>query len=107
VSLDDRKRMLELLAFPRGRSASRAYDDTRMVSRERRGKWVLKLRSGQPRQWKVDASLAALRRPFRPRCIEVDGKRLSGKRWSYSERKRVLRMELRAKRARIATLRRC
>ena len=107
VSLGDRERTLELLAFPRGRSASRAYDDTRMLSRERRGKWVLKLRSRQPRRWKVDASLATLRRPFRPRCVELDGTRLSGNRWSYSKRKRVLRVKVRAKRARIAARRRC
>ena len=107
TSLRDRRRTLELLAFPRGRSGSRAYDDTRMLSRERRGKWVLKLRSKQRRRWKLDASLAGLRRPFRPRCVELDGGRLSGKRWSYSKRKRVLRVKVRAKRARLAALRRC
>jgi alpha-glucosidase (family GH31 glycosyl hydrolase) len=107
VSLRDRKRTLELLAFPRGRSGSRAYDDTRMLSRERPGKWVLKLRSAQRRRWRVDASLATLRDSFRPRCVELDGRRLSGKRWSYSKRKRVLHVNVRAKRAEIAALRRC
>jgi alpha-D-xyloside xylohydrolase len=102
VSLNDRKGTLELLAFPRGRSGSRAYDDTRMLSRERRGRWVLKLRSNQRRRWKVDASLAGLRRPFRPRSVELEGKRLSGNRWRYWKRDRVLRVKVRAKRARIA-----
>ena len=55
----------------------------------------------------VDASLAGLRRPFRPHCVELDGGRLSPKRWSYSKRKRVLRVKVRAKRARIIALRRC
>jgi alpha-D-xyloside xylohydrolase len=94
TSLRDRRRRLELLAFPRGRSASRAYDNTRMVSRERRGRWRLELRDKTRRRWKIDASLATLRHPFRPSCVVVDGKPLSGERWNYMHRQRRLRLRI-------------
>jgi hypothetical protein len=107
VSLRERRRRLELIAFPRGRSAGRVYEKERLISRERRGGWRLRIRGEVRRTWGIEASLATLRRPFRPRCVRVDGRRLSGDRWSYSRRKRRLRLELRARRARIAVRARC
>ena len=107
VSLGERKRRIHLLAFPRGRSAARAYQSERLVSRERRGAWRLRIRGEVRREWRIEASLSTLRHPFRPRCVKVDGGRLSGKRWSYSKRHRRLRIGVRARRARIAVLARC
>ena len=49
----------------------------------------------------IDASLATLRHPFRPRCVVVDGNPLSGERWNYMHRQRRLRIALRARRATI------
>jgi alpha-glucosidase (family GH31 glycosyl hydrolase) len=107
TSLRERKRTLEVLAFPRGRSGARVYENERLVSREEKGKWRLRIRGKVRRRWTIDASLATLRDPFHPRCVEVDGKPLSKKRWSYSERKRRLRIAVRAKRARIVARERC
>ena len=76
VSLADRKRKLDVLAFPRGRSASRAYGNVKLISRERGGKWRLKIKGKQRRRYKIDASLATLRNPFTPECATVKGKPL-------------------------------
>ena len=107
TSLRDRRRRLELLAFPRGRSASGVYEKERVISREGNGRWRLRIRGKVRRRWTIDASLATLRDPFHPRCVAVDGKPLSKKRWSYSEGKRVLRIAVRAKRAQIVARARC
>jgi alpha-glucosidase (family GH31 glycosyl hydrolase) len=107
ISLRDRRRRLEVLAFPRGRSAASVYESERLVSRERRGAWRLRIRGEVRRRWRIEASLSTLRRPFRPRCVEVNGGRLSGERWSYSKRQRRLTIDVRARRARIAVRSRC
>jgi alpha-glucosidase (family GH31 glycosyl hydrolase) len=107
VSLADRKRRLDVLAFPRGRSASRAYGNVKLISRERDGKWRLKIKSTQRRMYKIDASLATLRRPFAPECVTVKGKPLSGESWSYSKGTRLVRIKVRAKRTAIAARARC
>jgi alpha-glucosidase (family GH31 glycosyl hydrolase) len=102
TSLRDRKKRLELMAFPRGRSASRFYGDERLRSRELHGKWRLKINGKIRRHYKIEASLAALRHPFEPQSVTVKGKPLSKKRWNYSHRKRLLSLEVRARRANIA-----
>jgi hypothetical protein len=107
VSLADRKRKLDVLAFPRGRSASRAYGNGKLISRERGGKWRLKIKGKQRRKYKIDASFATLRHPFAPECVTVKGKQLSGKAWSYSKGKRLVRIKVRAKRTAIAVRARC
>jgi hypothetical protein len=107
VSLSDRKRRLEVLAFPRGRSASQAYGNAKLISRERGRKWRLEVKGKQRRGYKIDASLATLRNPFTPECVTVKGKPLSGKAWSYSKRERLVRIKLRARRAAIVARARC
>ncbi len=107
TSLRDRRHRLEVLAFPRGRSSARVYGKERLQSRERRGSWRLGIRGAVHRRWKIDASLATLRHSFRPRCVTVNGKPLSAKRWGYSKRKRVLRIEVRARRATIVARANC
>jgi Glycosyl hydrolases family 31 len=107
TSLRDRKNHLELIAFPRGRSASRFLGQERLLSRELRGKWRLKIKGKLRRHYTIEASLATLRRPFEPRCVTATGEPLSRKRWSYSTRRRLLRLDVRAKRANIAIRARC
>ena len=107
TSLRDRKHRLQVIAFPRGRSAARVYGKERLLSREGRRRWTLKIRARARRKYEIEASLAALRRPFRPRCVELNGRRLPGKRWGYSKAKRLLRLNVRAKRARVDVLARC
>ena len=57
VRLRDRADQLELLAFPRGHSVSRFYDDGRIASIERPGRWTLRVRGNRGRSCRA-ASLA-------------------------------------------------
>jgi sulfoquinovosidase len=99
-SLAEQRRRLDLLAFPRGRSRATFLEGEMLVSRERRGGvWKLAIRGERKRRWRIEASLATLRRPFVPRCVLVGGKRLSKRRWSYGERKRRIAIGLKARRA--------
>jgi alpha-D-xyloside xylohydrolase len=107
VSLADRKHKLDVLAFPRGRSASRAYGNVKLLSRERGARWRLKIKSEQRHRYKIEASLATLRHPFAAECVTVKGKPLSGKSWSYSKGKRLVRIKVRARRATIVARARC
>ena len=101
VRLADRQNRLRLLAVPRGRSRSRLPDGGRASSAERRrgGRWILRLRMPRRTLFTVEASLGSLRRPFRPRRVLLNGKRLSRKRWRYDRRARRLRVRIRARRA--------
>ena len=45
-------------------------------------------------QLDLEASLSTLRHPFRPRVVEVDGRRLSGG-WGYDPETKVLRVNAR------------
>jgi sulfoquinovosidase len=96
VSLRDRRGRRVLLAFPRGSSSARLEDGGVLRSREGRGEWRLSIRSRRTRRWQVEASLATLRRPFRPCAVEATGGRLV--RWSYDRRRRVLAAVLSARR---------
>jgi alpha-glucosidase (family GH31 glycosyl hydrolase) len=104
VSLRERRGERVLLAFPRGRSSARLGDGGRLRSSEGRGEWRLELRSRRTRRWTIEASLAALRRPFRPCAVEAEGGSL--RRWRFDRRKRVLRAEFSARRGEL-TVRAC
>ena len=101
VRLDERRRRMVLLAFPRGRSGADFNEDERLVSRERRGAWKLAIHGDRKRRYRVRASLGTLRHPFRPRRVEVGGKRLSPRRWHYDRRTRVLSFGAKLKRGKV------
>lgn len=100
VRMADRAGRLRLLAVPRGASASPLPDGGRAGSLERRRHWTLRLR-GPSTRWSIEASLAALRHPFHPRAVLVNGRRLARKRWSYDRATRVLRLEVSGARLRV------
>ena len=54
----------------------------------------------------VEASLGSLRRPFRPRRVLLNGKRLSRKRWRYDRRAKRLRVRARGRRVTLDVRRR-
>jgi alpha-glucosidase (family GH31 glycosyl hydrolase) len=83
VRLRDRAGRLELLAFPRGHSVSRFYDDGRIASIERPGRWTLRIHGNRGRSYGLQASLGTLKRPLRPCRVLVDGRRLPGSGWDY------------------------
>ncbi|HEU4656308.1 MAG TPA: TIM-barrel domain-containing protein [Capillimicrobium sp.] len=99
VKLADRRDDLVLLGFPRGRSAGRFDADGRWRSRERAGSWRLSLRAARTRDVRLQASLGALRDPFVPCSVRVDGDRLARSAWSYDRGARVLTARFAARRA--------
>jgi alpha-glucosidase len=99
VSLSDRARSRELLAFPRGRSEAWFDGDERLVSREGRGRWTLDIRARRTRSWGLAASLATLERPFRPCAVLVRGRPIRKWRWLAAEG--VLRANARLRSGRI------
>ncbi len=108
VRLADRADRLRLLAVPRGRTRARLPDGGRVLSdeRSRRGRWVLTLRTPRRTLFTVEASLGSLRRPFRPRRVLANGRRLARKRWSYDRRARRLSVRVRGRRVKLDVRRR-
>ena len=106
LRLADRSRRLDLVAFPRGRRRGWIGPGERYLSSERRGRWTLTLRAVKRRRYRLYASLGTLRRPFRPCRIYARGKRVRRRAWSYSRRRRTLRVSFRMRSGRLV-VRRC
>jgi sulfoquinovosidase len=101
VSLGERRGRLRLLAFPRGDSSSRFYENGSLRSREGRNRWTLAVSGGGVRRFALEASLATLQRPLRPCEITVDGKPLPPHRWSVRGGGSVLAVDFGGPRARL------
>jgi alpha-glucosidase (family GH31 glycosyl hydrolase) len=99
VSLRERSGQRAVLAFPRGRSAARLDGGGVLSAREGERSWTLSVRSRRVRRWTLQASLATLRRPFRPCEVSAARGRLGG--WRFDRRTRVLRATLLGRRARL------
>lgn len=107
VHLFQRRRRMTLLAFPRGRSRTMFNEGELLRSAEGRRRWVLKVRGARRRVYRLQASLATLRRPFRPCAVTVGGRRVSKRTWRYRPGSRVFTLRFRAKRSRVVVQRRC
>ncbi|HET6830852.1 MAG TPA: TIM-barrel domain-containing protein [Solirubrobacterales bacterium] len=94
VGLDDARGRLHVLAFPRGTTAARFGRRGRLRSSERGRGWRLEVDSPRPIRIDLEASMATLANPFRPRIVKLDGRRL-GNGWSYDRADRVLRIRRR------------
>ncbi len=99
VSLREREGRRVLLAFPRGRSAAALEDGGGLGSRELDdgSGWRLSVNGARSRRWQIQASLGALKRPFRPCRVSAAGDARLGS-WRYDARTRVLRATLRVRR---------
>ena len=106
LRLADRARRLDLVAWPRGRRRGRLGPGERFLSSERRGRWTLTLRGKRRRRYRLQASLAALRRPFRPCRVSAGGRKLRRRAWRYDRRRRVLSASFRLRSGRVV-VRRC
>ena len=95
VPLARRRGRLDLIAFPRRRWRGSFHTGEAIVSRARRNHWRLTVRGERRRRYSVQASLATLRRPFRP-CSVTVGRRPV--RFRYRHRTRVLRARFRVRR---------
>jgi hypothetical protein len=100
VQLRDRRRRLTLLAFPRGSLDRVLAPGVRMRAREHRRGWDLRLRARRTHAYRLTASLATLRRPFRPCAVALDGRPLARRAWRYDRRARVLRARFRVRNGR-------
>ena len=107
VHLRERRYRLHVLAFPRGISRADLGTGVRALSVERRGRWSLRLRAARKKHaFRLQASLANLRRPFRPCSVRLRGRRLKRRLWSYDRRTRVFRAHFKVKRGTLV-VRRC
>jgi len=97
VRLDERRNRMSLLAFPRGRSKAAFNEGERLTSRERRGRWTLRIRGKRARRYEVRATLGTLRHPFVPRSVRVDGRELAERAWNYRRGARVIRIRARVR----------
>lgn len=93
VSLADRADRLDLLAFPRGRSSAAMFENERLISRERRGSWTLRIEGDRKRTYRISASLGTLRRALIPRRVSVRGERLAAADWSFDRGSGVVEIE--------------
>jgi hypothetical protein len=89
VHLRDRASRMTLLAFPRGSSKAEIGPDEVVRSSQRPGRWRLVVNGKRARRYSLQASL-----PFHACTVNA-------KRWSYDRKTRVLRVEFRARVARI------
>jgi alpha-glucosidase (family GH31 glycosyl hydrolase) len=99
VHAEDRP-ALRILAFPHGGSSGRFNRSERLDSLEyrRTARWRLRIVGARARVYALQASLLTLHRPFAPRCVTLDGRRLGPRAWSYDANTGALRATFRAKR---------
>jgi len=107
VNLYERRGRMTLLAFPRGRSSAVFNEGERLRSVEGRRRWTLTIGGSRRRAYRLQASLATLRRPFRPCAVSVRGRRLARRAWTYRGQSRRLTARFRVKRGRLVVHRRC
>jgi alpha-glucosidase (family GH31 glycosyl hydrolase) len=102
VQLRDRRRRLTLLAFPRGSLDRVLAPGVRVRAREHRRGWDLRLRARRTHSYRLTASLATLRRRFRPCHVTLRGRPLARRAWRYDATTRVLRARFRVRDGRLA-----
>ena len=106
VRMRDRRRRLDLIAVPRGRTRARMFERERLASIEGRGGWRLKVAGRSRRTYRLQASMATLRRPFRPCSVVAAGRALPRSAWSYRAGTAVLKATFTMERGTLS-VRRC
>jgi alpha-glucosidase (family GH31 glycosyl hydrolase) len=96
VRLDEVRRRLHLLAFPRGRTSSPVGDGGKLKSKEKKGRWRLGIVGVKRHRVELEALLTTLKRDIDPCVVRVGGKQLKRKAWS--EKKGVLTATFRTRR---------
>ena len=72
-----------VLAFPRGETTGRIYDDGTWTSTEAEGLWTLSLENDKERTIHLEASMSTLAQPFDVCGVSLDGTALLDDDWSY------------------------
>ena len=107
VHLRDRLNRMQLLAFPRGNSRASIGVGETVRSSESASGWRLAVSGKRERRYAVQASFATLRRPFRPCAVELRGRPLARRAWSYDRGTRVLRASVSLRSGALVARRRC
>jgi hypothetical protein len=76
-------------------------------SRERARGWRLAVTGKRTRRYSLQASLATLRRPFRPCGVRLRGRALRKRAWSYDRGTRVLRVSFKVRSGTLVARRSC
>ncbi|MCB0857986.1 MAG: glycoside hydrolase family 31 protein [Solirubrobacterales bacterium] len=93
TGLDDNRRKLHLIAFPRGKSSTGYMKSGTISSREGRRNWQLRITGAGYVGLHLEASLHTLTHLFRPRTVWVGGRELRrGTDWFFNRRSGVLRV---------------
>lgn len=101
---------VELLAFPRGRSAARFLAGERLTSVEHRssvehsGRWELTVHGARERTYRLQASLGTLEHHLTPCRVTLDGRPLPADAWTYDPASEVLTARFAARTARLVVL---
>jgi alpha-glucosidase (family GH31 glycosyl hydrolase) len=90
IHASDRDHLLHVLAFPRGETAGKFYDDGTWTSVEGDGTWTLTLENSTERTIHLEATTRTLTQPFDICGVDLDGTPLSEQDWSYDEATGVL-----------------
>jgi len=90
IHASDRDALLHVLAFPRGETAGKFYDDGTWTSTEADGSWTLTLENSVERAIQLEASTRTLDQPFDVCGINLDGTPVPEADWSYDPATGVL-----------------
>lgn len=102
VNLTDRKNLRKLIAFPRGHSVTKfdargwIRSSERTTAGTRPREWKLAIKDPTARIWEIESTLSTLRKPFVPKCVKRNGRKLSRNLWDYAPRKRLFKVKLKA-----------
>jgi alpha-glucosidase (family GH31 glycosyl hydrolase) len=99
TSLGERRRRLELLAFPRGSSHSRFRRRGKLTSAELDDAWKLRVSGSRRHRLSLQAALSTMRNPVQPCRVELNGDPLAGRDWGFDPATEVLTAEFAARRA--------
>lgn len=90
IHASDRDDLLHVLAFPRGETAGKFYDDGTWTSVEADGSWTLTLENDVERTIHLEATTRTLTQPFDVCGVDLDGAPLPEEDWSYDAATGVL-----------------
>ncbi len=80
VHLSDRNART-LFAFPRGNSTGRFENRGRINSVEKKGSMKITVSDSAVRDWNVNIATATMKKPIKPRCVKLNGRKLADHKW--------------------------
>ncbi len=101
VGLSERRRQLELLAFPGERIRGAFNRRGTYKSRVDGDRWKLKLKAPKRTRFALHAALSMIPGKFEPCGLRINGGRLEGSVWAYEEPSEVLHATFEGRRAKL------